>query len=401
MAGGILNENPSGSTIPSKFHKFNKLPTQVAVDNQGNVRCDFPFDHLSLMKEIRLLKISTLNVNVVVEKPTTTEDDDASSPVFGERHKSDVTHVSETDTSKQGVADSTDGGEGGDALVPYNTTSGDEVGDGNADANGSVDQVVDSQLTSSENTVEVPDTTGSGNEDADGHLADDDLTQENDLTLTEGNQESNKTPNYDENEEPVDTSTQNTSPEDVDEAVDTSKQNTSPEDVDEAVDTSTQNKSPEDVEKDEAVDSSTQTTSPEDVDNDQPSGNSAQAQSTVVVVKGAHASQGQGGDKPIQLVVQSNISGVVRKITNRFKHYSKTLKNVKININSSPVVSLEKTTSVCAVSKQLDMKASVAGCENGNGNKKIKIYVDEELQMEKELMKIAKTPGLSKGSEIG
>ena len=387
MAGGILNENPSGST-PSKFHKFNKLPTQVAVDNQGNVRRDFPFDHLSSMKEIRLLKISTLNVNVVVEKPTTTEEeDDVSSPVFGKRHESDVTHVSETDTSKQGIADSTDGGEGGDALVPYNTTSGDEVGDGNADANGSVDQVGDSQLTSSEHTVEVPDTTGSGDEDADGHLADDDLTQENDLTLTEGNQESNKTPNYDEIEEPVDSSTQNTSPEDVEK--------------DEAVDTSTQNKSPEDVEKDEAVDSSTQNTSPEDVDNDQPSGNSAQAQSTVVVVKGAHASQGQGGDKQVQLVVQSNISGVVRKITNRFKHYSKTLKNVKININSSPVVSLEKTTSVCAVSKQLDMKASVTGCENGNGNKKIKIYVDDELQMEKELMKIAKTPGPSKGSEIG
>ena len=387
MAGGILNENPSGST-PSKFHKFNKLPTQVAVDNQGNVRRDFPFDHLSSMKEIQLLKISTLNVNVVIEKPTTTEEeDDVSSPVFGKRHESDVTHVSETDTSKQGIADSTDGGEGGDALVPYNTTSGDEVGDGNADANGSVDQVGDSQLTSSEHTVEVPDTTGSGDEDADGHLADDDLTQENDLTLTEGNQESNKTPNYDENEEPVDSSTQNTSPEDVEK--------------DEAVDTSTQNKSPEDVEKDEAVDSSTQTTSPEDVDNDQPSGNSAQAQSTVVVVKGAHASQGQGGDKQVQLVVQSNISGVVRQITNRFKHYSKTLKNVKININSSPVVSLEKTTSVCAVSKQLDMKASVTGCENGNGNKKIKIYVDDELQMEKELMKIAKTPGPSKGSEIG
>ena len=120
-----------------------------------------------------------------------------------------------------------------------------------------------------------------------------------------------------------------------------------------------------------------------------------------MVVKGAHASQGQGGDKQVQLVVQSNISGVVRQITNRFKHYSKTLKNVKININSSPVVSLEKTTSVCAVSKQLDMKASVTGCENGNGNKKIKIYVDEELQMEKELMNIAKTPGPSKGSEIG
>ena len=305
------------------------------------------------MKEIWLLKISTLNVNVVVEKPTTTEEeDDVSSPVFGKRHESDVTHVSETDTSKQGVADSTDGGEGGDALVPYNTTSGDEVGDGNADANGSVDQVVDSQLTSSENTVEVPDTTGSGDEDADGHLADDDLTQENDLTLTEGNQESNKTPNYDENEDPVDSSTQNTSP--------------------------------------------------EDVEKDQPSGNSAQAQSTVVVVKGAHASQGQGGDKQVKLVVQSNISGVVRKITNRFKHYSKTLKNVKVNINSSPVVSLEKkTTSACAVSKQLDMKASVTGCENGNGNKKIKIYVDDELQMEKELMKIAKTPGPSKGSEIG
>ena len=371
MAGGILNENPSGST-PSKFHKFNKLPTQVAVDNRGNVRHDFPFDHLSSMKEIRLLKISTLNVNVVVEKPTTTEEeDDVSSPVFGKRNESDVTHVSETDTSKQGVADSTDGGEGGDALVPYNTTSGDEVGDGNADANGSVDQVVDSQLTSSENTVEVPDTTGSGDEDADGHLADDDLTQENDLTLTEGNQESNKTPNYDENEDPVDSSTQNTSPEDVDNDED-------------------------------PVDSSTQNTSPEDVEKDQPSGNSAQAQSTVVVVKGAHASQGQGGDKQVKLVVQSNISGVVRKITNRFKHYSKTLKNVKININSSPVVSLEKkTTSACAVSKQLDMKASVTGCENGNGNKKIKIYVDDELQMEKELMKIATTPGPSKGSEIG
>ena len=127
------------------------------------------------------------------------------------------------------------------------------------------------------------------------------------------------------------------------------------------------------------------------------SGNSAQSK---VMVKGTHSESGSGdGVGKVELVVQSNIAGVVRKITKDFKKYSKGLKNVKIDINSSPVVLLDKPV---VTGPKLDMKSSVTGGENGSSNKKIKIYVDDELQMERELMKIANAPGdPTKGPEIG
>ena len=55
---------------------------------------------------------------------------------------------------------------------------------------------------------------------------------------------------------------------------------------------------------------------------------------STMVVNGAQG--GAGGN--IQLLVQSNIAGVVKKITRQFKTYTKGLKNVKVDINSSPVV---------------------------------------------------------------
>ena len=107
--GVLRNKNQTGN---SKIQKFIKLPTQVSFDNDGNVRRDFRFDHLTSMKEIKLLKMSTIKA---AEKPTTTTDDEdaVSSPVFGQKHddnvsEMDVTHVSETDTSQQGK-ESSDG----------------------------------------------------------------------------------------------------------------------------------------------------------------------------------------------------------------------------------------------------------------------------------------------------
>ena len=87
------------------------MPTQVSFDDDGNVRHDFPFDHSTSMKEIKLLKMST--IKAAGNPTTTTEDEDVASPVFGQKHSdnvsdTDVTHVSETDTSQQGK-DSSDG----------------------------------------------------------------------------------------------------------------------------------------------------------------------------------------------------------------------------------------------------------------------------------------------------
>ena len=130
------------------------------------------------------------------------------------------------------------------------------------------------------------------------------------------------------------------------------------------------------------------------------SGNSAQSNLSKMVVKGAHSESGSAnGVGKVELIIQSNIASVVRKIMKDFKKYSKGFKNVKININSSPVVHLDKPV---VTGPKLGMKSSVTGGENGSSSKKIKIYVDDELQMEKELMKIAKAPGdLTKGPEIG
>ena len=108
-----------------------------------------------------------------------------------------------------------------------------------------------------------------------------------------------------------------------------------------------------------------------------------------------NGAQGGGGGN-VQLLVKSNIAGVVNKITRQFKTYTKGLKNVKVDINSSPVVQLQKQPEVSR--SRRDMKSSVTGAEAD----KIKIYVDDELLMEKVLMRLAKAPGdATKGSEIG
>ena len=65
-----VNDNNDG-TVEFVMRKFIKLPTQVAFDEEGNIRRDFPFDQKSCMKDIKLLKNSTINA-VDKDKVTTT-----------------------------------------------------------------------------------------------------------------------------------------------------------------------------------------------------------------------------------------------------------------------------------------------------------------------------------------
>ena len=54
-----VNDNKEHGTVKFVMRKFIKLPTQVAFDEEGNIRRDFPLDHMSCMKDIKLLKNSS------------------------------------------------------------------------------------------------------------------------------------------------------------------------------------------------------------------------------------------------------------------------------------------------------------------------------------------------------
>ena len=295
-----VNDNNDG-TVEFVMRKFIKLPTQVAFDEEGNIRCDFPFDQKSCMKDIKLLKNSTINA-VDKDKVTTTGG-----------------------SAEDGKEVSTDGGAGnasGGAGVtnPTNGTNGDLTNSGNPngdsqavdssqsgeDGHLSDDSVRENAESGNPNANSVSQVADSSQSGGEGHFGNDDKMPEADLTIVD-DKESN-------------------------------------------------------------------------------SGNS-----TMVV----NDAQGGGGGN-VQLLVKSNIAGVVNQITRQFKSYTKGLKNVKVDINSSPVVQLQKQPEVSH--SRRDLKSSVTGAEAD----KIKIYVDDELLMEKVLMRLAKAPGdATKGSEIG
>ena len=115
---------------------------------------------------------------------------------------------------------------------------------------------------------------------------------------------------------------------------------------------------------------------------------------------------GGDGEKHVTIMVHSNVTGLVARISKQWKEYSKCMKN--LSLTTSPVVSLPHLHSTAPPSKPAiganvyNMTTSVTS-KDASG-KKIKIYVDEDLDIEHKMIEYRmreRKEDPTKGPEIG
>ena len=87
---------------------------------------------------------------------------------------------------------------------------------------------------------------------------------------------------------------------------------------------------------------------------------------------------GGDGEWHVTIVVHSDVTGLVSDISKKWKSYATFLKNV--SLKTSPVVSMTNLNPTASHSgtKEYKMKSSVTSKDSP---KKIKIYVDEDLEV--------------------
>ena len=99
-----------------------------------------------------------------------------------------------------------------------------------------------------------------------------------------------------------------------------------------------------------------------------------------------------GAENKVTITVHSDIKGVISSITKKFRDYMKGLKNMNVQLNSSPIVMLSRpNTSEEPTKRKLGMTSSVTKEETTG--KKIKIYVDEDLILERHIIELMATTG--------
>ena len=115
---------------------------------------------------------------------------------------------------------------------------------------------------------------------------------------------------------------------------------------------------------------------------------------------------GGDGEKHVTIMVHSDVTGLVARISKQWKEYSKCMKN--LSLTTSPVVSLPHLHSTAPPNKPAsgtnvyNMTASVTS-KDASG-KKIKIYVDEDLDIEHKMIQYwmrERKEDPTKGPEIG
>ena len=98
-----------------------------------------------------------------------------------------------------------------------------------------------------------------------------------------------------------------------------------------------------------------------------------------------------GGDNKVTTWCTVMLTGVVGSITKKFRDYTKGLKNMTIKLTSSPVVTLSMPENLGETNKRkLGMTSSVT---RDDTTKKVKIYVDEDLMIECEMINLMTKPG--------
>ena len=114
---------------------------------------------------------------------------------------------------------------------------------------------------------------------------------------------------------------------------------------------------------------------------------------------------GGDGEKHVTITVHSDVTGLVANISKKWKEYSKCLKNV--SLTTSPVVSLPYFHSTAPPSKPAGTnvyKMTTSVTNNDTSGKKIKIYVDEDLDLESMMIQSRmreRNADPTKGPEIG
>ena len=125
----------------------------------------------------------------------------------------------------------------------------------------------------------------------------------------------------------------------------------------------------------------------------------AQVDQSALLVRG-------DGEKHVTITVHSDVTGLVANISKQWKEYSKCMKN--LSLTTSPVVSLPHLHSTAPPNKLAsganvyNMTTSVTSKETSG--KKIKIYVDEDLDIEHKMIQSRmreRKEDPTKGPEIG
>ena len=114
-------------------------------------------------------------------------------------------------------------------------------------------------------------------------------------------------------------------------------------------------------------------------------------QGIICTVHGPDGISGEGvgdGEKKVTIVVHTDMKKILSIVKDKFHEYSKTVKNFDFKITTTPLVSLEKKAGDFVVGEisNKKKKVEVLPSLSRDDKKKIKIYVDENLQLEKHLI---------------
>ena len=369
-----------------KSHSMLKLATQVGVDSSGVIRKDFPFENISSRNKLKELMHNTLfstvplkkrKVNEWVVKKTASESLTTSgdvSFVFGKTHHNTYSYVGETEKSEDM---STTDLENSSLIVNVSITAGDmttisstagdvmtNLGDGDDESMVGDETQMTSVVDGSDHTYAshgdgTRDYLGDGdNEASDEPNNPGDDAQENNVTneSTLGSGELFSATSVD------------TIPE------------TQPEEQNRGATPET------DVVGDDTLTDETTTKTIK--------GKKTKTHAALVV-------GGGDGERHVTITVHSDVSGLVSDISKKWSSYTKSLKNV--SLKTLPVISMTNLNPTASRSgtKAYKMTSLVTSRDS---LKKIKIYVDEDLEVEAGLIQERiqeKQEDPTKGPEIG
>ena len=355
MEGSAQKMAGKSHSIPKKI----KLPTQVALDSEGAVRTDFPFDQISSRNKLRTLTHHTLfpvhpkkkNIEEWVAEQastesltttTTTSSGDISnvSFVFGQTQYGSYSCVDVPKTDN--IHDMSNECENSSMIVNVssrNTTDVDVVGDEtqmDGGSDGTCYTGGDVTNNNNNNNISSESTLGSAELFSATSVT---TVPKTSLDALQGDADG------------------------------------SGDDGDGSGDASTIRTMPESPIKETQgdADGNGNVTITEDLKGNN---STAQVDQTALLVAG-------DGEKHVTITVHSDVTGLVANISKKWKEYSKCMKNV--SLTTSPFVSLPYLHSTAPSSKPAgtnvyNMTTSVTSKDTSG--KKIKIYIDEDLDIE-------------------